>query len=357
MTEKKTATIRDIARQAAVSCSTVSRALKGNETISAATRERIRKIAKKLDYLPNQAAQMLIERKRGAHMDAALISIIYESGISLNDNYFSMLIKSIVDESSRDGFATAIYALVNTYDGVLSLSRLLKSRFTAGFVLVGNIDDRLIPLLAKNCPNIVVVDKPSRSFTSVTNDNERGAYEAVSYLLRSGARRVGLIHGAANHYFTLPMQSGYRRALADAGIPFDPLLCVEGEFHIASGYSAMKTLLTRRASPDGIFSNDEMAVGAMKALKEAGRSIPGDVTVFGFDNIVLSEIVEPSLSTVKVEYEFMARTAVRKLIENGGKDRLVPVNVTIPVRLIIRESTARIRPDRPKAGEARKRAS
>jgi DNA-binding LacI/PurR family transcriptional regulator len=298
---------------------------------------------------------MLIERRRGGHRDAALISIIYESGISLNDNYFSMLIKSIVDESSRDGFATAIYALENTYDGVLSLSRLLKSRFTAGFILVGNIDDRLIPLLARNCPNIVVVDKPSRSFTSVTNDNERGAYEAVSYLIRSGARRVGLIHGTANHYFTLPMQSGYRRALADAGIPFDPSLCVEGEFHIASGYSAMKTLLARGAAPDGVFTNDEMAVGAMKALREAGCAVPDDVAMFGFDNITLSEIVEPSLSTVKVEYEFMARTAVRKLIENIGRERLVPVNVTIPVELMIRESTGRARPER--ASEARQSVS
>jgi LacI family transcriptional regulator len=151
------------------------------------------------------------------------------------------------------------------------------------------------------------------------------------------------------------MQSGYRRALADAGIPFDPSLCVEGEFHIASGYSAMKTLLARGAAPDGVFTNDEMAVGAMKALREAGCAVPDDVAMFGFDNITLSEIVEPSLSTVKVEYEFMARTAVRKLIENIGRERLVPVNVTIPVELMIRESTGRARPER--ASEARQSVS
>ena len=174
-----------------MSCSTVSRALKGNTAISAATRLKIMRIARKLHYLPNQAAQMLIERRHGVHRDATLISIIYESGISLNDNYFSMLIKSIVDESSRDGFATAVYALVSTYDGVLNLSRLLKSRFTAGLILIGNIDDRLIPMLARNCPNIVVVDKPSRSYTSVTNDNEGGACEAVSYLHCLGGEAGG----------------------------------------------------------------------------------------------------------------------------------------------------------------------
>jgi DNA-binding LacI/PurR family transcriptional regulator len=218
----------------------------------------------------------------------------------------------------------------------------LKSRFTAGFILIGNIDDRLIPLLAKNCPNIVVVDKPSSSFASVTNDNEGGAYEAVSYLLASGARRVGLIHGTANHYFTLAMQAGYHRALAESGIPYDASLSVAGEFHIASGYSAMKSLLARGRCPDGVFSNDEMAVGAMRAIKEAGRAIPAEVAVFGFDNLVLSEIVEPHLSTVKVDYELMARTAVRILIDNLSKGDFIPQSVTIPVELRIRETTAKV---------------
>ena len=340
-----------------MNCSTVSRALKGNTSISAATRQKIVRIARKLHYLPNQAAQMLIDRRHGAHRDAALISIIYEAGISLNDNYFSMLIKSIVDEASRDGFATAVYALVTTYDGVLSLSRLLKSRFTAGFILIGNIDDSLISLLTTNCPNIVVVDRPSPSFTSVTNDNEGGAYAAVSSLIASGVQRVGLIHGTANHYFTLAMQAGYRRALTDAGIPCDDALCAEGEFHIASGYSAMKGLLARSLHLEGIFSNDEMAVGAMKALKERGLAIPDDVAVFGFDNIVLSQIVEPGLSTVKVEYEVVARTAVRKLIENIGSDRFVPTSVTIPVELIIRESTRRPQPQQLAAVAAGRGAS
>jgi LacI family transcriptional regulator len=342
--DRGSTTIRDIAELAAVSCSTVSRALKGNTSISAATRRRVLRIARQLHYLPNQAAQMLIDRRHGVHGDAALISIIYEAGISLNDNYFSMLIKSIVDESSQDGFATAVYALVTTYDGVLSLSRLLKSRFTAGFILIGNIDDSLISLLATNCPNIVVVDKPSPYFTCVTNDNEGGAYAAVSSLIASGVRRVGLIHGTANHYFTLAMQAGYRRALADAGIPYDETLCVGGEFHIASGYTAMEALIARGRRPDGVFSNDEMAVGAMKALRDAGLSVPDDVAVFGFDDIVLSQIVEPGLSTVRVEYDVVARTAVRKLIENIGSDRFVPANVTIPVELIIRESTPRHQP-------------
>ena len=104
----------------------------------------------------------------------------------------------------------------------------------------------------------------------------------------------------------------------------------------------MKRLLARRRSPDGIFSNDEMAVGAMRAIKEAGRAIPAEVAVFGFDNLVLSEIVEPHLSTVKVDYELMARTAVRILIDNLSKGKFIPQSVTIPVELRIRETTAKV---------------
>lgn len=334
-------TIRDIARKARVSPSTVSRALKGSDTISVETRRKIKKIAQDLSYVPNRAAQILIGQKRPSHKDPAFLSIVYESEITLNDSYFSTLIKGMVDEASRDGFATAIFSLENTYDAILNLARPLRDMFTAGLILVGNIEERRIPLLLKHCPNIVIVDKPSRLVTSVINDNERGAYDAVSYLIRTGVKRIALIHGPQNHYFTLPMQAGYRRALAEAGIPFDPSLWFEGGFHIESGYVGMKRLLKRNPVPEGVFSNDEMAVGAMKALKEEGYSVPGDIAVFGFDNINISTIVEPSLSTVKVEYEFMSRTAVRKAIENSAKGKIVPVNITIPVELIIRESTRR----------------
>jgi LacI family transcriptional regulator len=285
---------------------------------------------------------MLGGRTRTSHNDPAFISIVYESEVSLNDNYFSTLIKAIVDEASRNGFATAIFTLAKTYDAILNLAKPLRDMFTDGLILVGNIEERLIPMLLKHCSNIVIVDKPSRLVTSVVNDNERGAYEAVSYLIRMGLRRIALIHGPANHYFTLPMQAGYRRALVDAGIPFDPSLWVEGKFHMESGYSGMKELLRRMPVPEGVFSTDLMAVGAMKALKEEKHAVPGEVMVFGFDNSDISSIVEPSLSTVKVEYEFMSRTAVRKAIENSAKGKIVPVNITIPVELIIRESTRRV---------------
>ena len=339
--QQRGSTIRDIARKARVSPSTVSRALKGSDTISLETRRKIKKIAQDLSYVPNRAAQLLISRKRPSHRDPAFLSIVYESGIVLNDNYFSTLIKGMVDEAARDGFATAIFSLDNTYDAILNLAKPLRDMFTAGLILVGNIEERRIPLLLKHCPNIVIVDKPSRLVTSVINDNERGSHEAVSCLVKMGARRIALIHGTAHHYFTLPMQAGYRRALADAGIPFDPSLMVEGQFHIDSGYAGMKKLLRHRPIPDAVFSNDEMAVGAMRALKEEGYAIPADVMVFGFDNIAISSIVQPSLSTVKVEYEFMSRTAVRKAIENSAKGKIVPVNITIPVELVIRESTRR----------------
>ena len=334
-------TLKEIAKRARVSYSTVSRALNGNESISVETRQRIVKIAEKMNYLPNKAAQMLVDRKRSRPAVSTLIGVVYSAGLPLNDYYFSMVIKSIVDEASLDGFSTFISPVAAGYDGIMGLARRLREHFMTGLILVGNIDEKTIPAIREYCPNSVIVDKPMADLASVYNDNEGGAFEAVSYLIRAGCRRIALIRGQAGHYFTRATQKGYRRALAEAGIPYDEDLCAQGEFHVQSGFDAMQELLSRGVRPDGVFSNDEMAVGAVRALRTAGIDVPRQVMVFGFDNLALAELVEPPLSTVKVNYEYMARTAVRKVIENSRTGKIVPVEIIIPVELVIRESTRR----------------
>jgi LacI family transcriptional regulator len=332
-------TQKEIAKQAGVSFSTVSRALRGSESISAETRKRVVEIAERLNYLPDKAAQMLVDRKRNRAPASTLIGVVYGTGVALNDCYFSTVIKSIVDEASLDGFSTFVSSITGGYDGLVSFARRLRDYHTAGLVLVGNMDEKSIAAIRGYSPNSVIVDKPMPELTSVYNDNERGAHEAVSFLTRSGCRRIAFIRGPAGHYFTRATQNGYDRALAEAGIEVDGSLCAEGEFHVRSGYEAMRAVLARAGRPDAVFSNDEMAIGALRALKEAGHRVPDEVMVIGFDNIALAELVDPRLSTVKVDFEYMARTAVRKLIETSRSDRIVPVDIVIPVELTLRETT------------------
>ncbi|GAI96181.1 unnamed protein product, partial [marine sediment metagenome] len=141
------------------------------------------------------------------------------------------------------------------------------------------------------------------------------------------------------HYFTTAIQRGYRAALSKHQIAFDPDLCAQGEFHIQSGYDAMRRILGRKTKPDAVFANDEMAFGAMRAIKEAGLKIPEDISVFGFDNLALSQQTEPAMSTVDLDYEYMGRTAVRKIMENSESTRIVAVRIILPVRLVLRQST------------------
>ncbi len=115
----------------------------------------------------------------------------------------------------------------------------------------------------------------------------------------------------------------------------------EGNFHIDSGYRAAVDLLKAKTPIDAVFSNDEMGVGAMRAVKEANLRIPEDISIFGFDNLAISEQVEPALSTVKVNYDLMGRIAVRKIIENTQCGQIVPLAIVLPAELIIRSSTRR----------------
>lgn len=331
-------TLIEIARQAGVSYSTVSRAFHGSSSISPETRKKILKIAERLNYFPNKSAKMLADRERSGSTPS-LIGVVYGAGIALNDYYFSTVIQTIVDQAALAGYSTSISPVEEGYDRAIGLTRRLREHRLLGLILIGDIDEKLITVIRGYCQNSVIVDKPSHDLTSVYNDNERGAFEAVTYLLRCGCRRVALIHGPPRNYFTHAIHKGYRRALTAAGVPHEDSLQIQAGLGVHGGYEAMQKLLARGAPIDGVFSNDEMSIGALRALRATGYRVPEQVMLFGFDNLAISELVEPPLSTVKVNYQYMARTAVRKVIENGLGKKIVPVEIIIPVELVIREST------------------
>ena len=179
--------------------------------------------------------------------------------------------------------------------------------------------------------------------TSIYNDNEDGALQVTRHLLATGCRCIGLIHGTRGHYFTESIIKGYTRALGDAGSVLDPMLLTEGDFHLQGGYHAMVSLLDRKPDIDAVFTNDEMAVGALRAIKERGRKVPEDIAIFGFDNLRISQQTEPRLSTVSVNYEQMAKMAVRRIIDSGADESITPVRIIVPVQLIVRESTRPVR--------------
>lgn len=335
----KGANIKTIAERANVSISTVSRALRAHTNVNDETRDRVLRIAQEVGYVPNRAAQLLVSGDT-AGAGTTVVSIVYDSLTPMSDHYFSRVIQNIVNEASKHGLVATISSVTEQYESILAFADQLRKNFSTGLILCGDIDDHVIGLFAERVPNIVMVDKPSRVVPSVCNDNEWGAYLATSYLAEQGFVRIALLESYPGHYFTRSVRSGYSRALAEHGLPFDPKLCVDGEYHKTDGYRPTAQLLELDQRPDAIFANDEMAIGAMRAIHEAGLRVPEDISLFGFDNLSIGTRVEPAVSTVGVNYEYLAKAAIGKIIENLHAETVIPVEIVVPVELIHRNSVA-----------------
>ena len=330
----------DIAKIAKVSCTTVSRALNNKGSINHSTKEKIMQIAQKLGYSPNRAAQILVNEKTPYSIQTKVIGIVFEEGY-LNDTYFSNIIKTIEREAGINNISTFLSSFSNKYESFLSVSHKMKDALIRGLLLVGDIKDENIALFKEHFKNCVIVDKPSQIINSVVNDNRRGASDAVNHLIKTGCKNIAFISGPQEHYFSQAVFEGYKDALKENNIAYNEELFGQGSLHTESGYTAMKSILERVKTVDGLFTNDEMALGAMRAIKEKGLTIPGDISVIGFDDLYWSLQIDPKLSTVSVNYVHMAKVAIRKIIDNIDDENIVPDSVIIPVELVIRETTRR----------------
>ena len=195
--------------------------------------------------------------------------------------------------------------------------------------------------LDETCP-IVLVDRdlPGPKVDLVTADNYEGGYLAAHHLVSLGHRRIACITGPEEIVPSGRRIAGYRRALEEAGLAYDPQLVEAGDFHAASGRAVTEKLLRLPDPPTAIFAfNDLMAVGAIQAAAEAGRSIPGDLALVGFDDIELASFLQPPLTTIRQPKQEMGRLAVELLLSRIHDRSQPPRRITLPVSLILRESS------------------
>ena len=180
---------------------------------------------------------------------------------------------------------------------------------------------------------------------SVGATNRSGGYTAARYLIELGHRRIGFITGSLDMGCSTDRLAGYRDALAEHGVRFDPLLVREGDFQQPDGYRGGRELLALPEPPTAIFaSNDVMAFGVMEAVRECGLRIPADVSIIGFDDIPQASHVHPHLTTVRQPLEQMGRIATRMLLEQIGNPETEAVRVELPTELIVRHSCRAIEP-------------
>lgn len=331
-TPAATPRMAEVAKRAGVSVSTVSRALAGSPRIPKETADRIRLASAELSYIPNSAARSL-----RTSQSRTVIVVVPD----ISNTYFAMLLRGIEEEALANGYSVLVGNAANDPAREAVYAQHVIARRADGLILVnGRLPDFGANAPADLPPIVVVSERiAGAALPFVGIDDIVASRNAVDHLTALGHRSIACIAGHERSPFTRDRVAGYREALARHGIAYDPALLAYGDFSIPSGSAAAARLLPLR--PSAIFAcNDEMAIGAVLAIKAAGLSVPNDVSVVGFDDIPFATSYDPPLTTIRQPFMAIGHHAMSLLIArlDGGKARR---ETLLPTELVVRSSTRR----------------
>lgn len=344
--------IKDVAREAGVSLTTVSHALNDslNGRVNAETRERIKEVARRLNYHPNRLARGLRTNSSG------MIGLLTEE--IATTPHAGRIILGAQEAASRHNLTLAIInaALQADADERRNDVVALLDRHVDGIIYATVYHDTVTPpqeLLSVPAVLIGATDRTGK-LPSVVPDERQGAADAVRDLLAVGHRRIAFLNGCEDVPATRGRLLGYHDAMAEAGVPVDPRLQAEVESEARGGYAGTVRLLEQGGDPTAIFAyNDRMAMGVYRALAERRRRIPQDVSVIGFDDQApIPESLFPGLTTVALPHYEMGAWAVETLATLLGDEAATADSVLMPCRTVQRESIAKPHKTRARTGTA-----
>jgi LacI family transcriptional regulator len=330
-------TLVDIAKKAGVSRSTVSRVINDQPNVRSEVRKRVWRVIEETGYQPNPAARSLASQRTG------IIGLVIPRSVQslFTDPFFPRITQGITQACNQHDYTLSLFLLHTEEEEKKLYPRITRPGLMDGVIVqVGHMDDDLIPRLAETMgtPFVVAgrpVSAPSTSYVDV--DNVTGSCNAVLHLVRSGYTRIGTITGPLTTATGVDRLEGYRNALNQRGLTINDLLIAEGDFTDASGYFAAKRLLQH--NPEALYvASDMMAIGALRAIRECGLSVPEDIAVIGFDDIPAAAISDPPLTTVRQPVRRIGMQLVESLldiIENGNEP---PRCVVFDTKLVIRAS-------------------
>ena len=331
-------TIRDIARLAGVSRSTVSLVINDDPRISAETKARVIEVIEKAGYEPSSLARGLARRRA----NAAAVLLPRTGSHVFADFYFSEAISGIASALSEAGYRLLIEIVDERFLESGHHMKLFREGGVDGMLLVGTLteDEFARELIRAHAP-IVLVNSRMEGAASVVADNRTGAREMVAHLVEVGHRRIGFIGGLENTTVGEDRSRGFREGLDAAGIPFDEGLRLWGNFSEESGAEVARLLLAQNPRPTALMAaNDTMAIGALRvAQEELGLRVPEDLTVVGADGIRLTTYIRPRLTTISQPIYDIGRMATELLLEAIERKSLAPEVRMVPTRLVIRESS------------------
>jgi len=329
--------IKEIAKIANVSISTVSRVFNNKKGVSLKTHRRVLKVIEKRGYSPSAIASSLKTR------------LSKSIGIAVPDalgDFYGEIINGIELVATENGYNLIISLNHHIVQEELSAVNFFKAKKVDGAILITTSgDDDYVDSLIKEGVKIVLLDRDPHGLRvdTVKTDNFKGGYMATEYLLDLGHRDILFIRGISYIDPSIERFNGYKKALKDKGVNRNNSFILNGNFTVDSGYLAVKEYLNKYGlNFTSIFAaNDQMAIGAIKALHDKGISVPNNVSVIGFDDSYLSPYVIPPLTTIKQRREEMGKAAVELLLDSISshyKKERTPRQVIIPVELIERES-------------------
>ena len=325
-------TLEDLAKLAGVSVSTVSRALNDHPLISTRTKQRIWALARDHDYPFRQSMPMA---PIGAEGSIAIVTPYFHGRpLPLSHPFFLELLASIGEAArARDCDFTVSHVAPATYEDLVLATTTSRA---SGVIFLGQsaMHKELNRLSETNARFVVWGAKlPGQLYRSIGSDNLLGGTRATAHLARLGRRRIAFVGGTDPE--AMQRRRGYQAALKNAGLPFDPNLVCDVEFELESAEAAVGGLLKRGIEFDGVVgASDLIALGAIRALGRFGRTVPRDVSVVGYDDMLLSRLSTPALTTIRQDTREAGRLLVGSILDphsQSGFDRL-------PTELIVRES-------------------
>jgi DNA-binding LacI/PurR family transcriptional regulator len=331
--------IKDIAKAAGVSHSTVSRALSDSPLVSDETKARIQRLAKEMGYSPDSLARSLVTRQ--THTVGVVVTTIV-------DPFIAQVVQGIEATAQDHGYTVILCSSGAVPEREISAVEMLRSKRVDGVIVTSSRIGALyldhlerigVPIVLINNHN---EDSGRYTFT-VTVDNRHGGHLATKHLVNLGHRRIAYVTAPADHSSDLDRRAGYQQALNEAGLEPDPALIIPGNGRADGGERALESLRALDALPDAVFCyNDMTAIGLMTAAYRVGLSVPRDLAVVGFDDIPFATHCHPPLTTIaqpKIEMGQLAMKMALSLMAIGEEDEEELSNIVVQGKLIMRAST------------------
>lgn len=327
-------TIADVAARAGVSKTTVSRVLNAKGELDEATAARVRRVIDELGYVPSSRAVGLA---RGRTRIAGVLVP------SLTWPWMGDVLQGVVDVVEAESYGLLLFTCNRGEESMRQFATQVSAKSFDGLLVIepeGTLD-YIESLHARGLPVVMIDDRAHQPiFPSVATTNRNGAQAAAQHLLEAGRRRPVVIRGPERFGCTQERLDGFSKVYADAGVPIPDEFVLDGEFTFEAGRRVLKEFLEGGHQLDAVFAhNDLSAAGGLQALREAGRKIPTDVAVVGFDDIPLAAHTEPALTTVRQPLREMGEAAARMLLSYFEGSPSPETRTIIPTTLIVRAST------------------